>query len=309
MPLIHAASLALALAASDASTSAASLLHADLAMGAREATVRSVLDAQCSHVETVIPDRARFPLAAETEAHLVCDGFTTADGAQFVRGVFVVADGHLVHIELFGDAAPLSRQAGDALAFGGWTAYPAAQMLVDAADNTVHIVNEDGLHTNLFAWHNPLLRREPLAYGEIDVSVPREIRPGTSIDVLRAELDAACPILQERDIDPPSLPAQPATQTQINCFGYVYAGFERKIEFVFGDGTLVLAWILTGEGEADRLQAAMDAHFGAPDLAGTDYRFYEGGAVAQRFDKPEVLVIEPQMGADFMAQLAGHASD
>jgi hypothetical protein len=141
------------------------------------------------------------------------------------------------------------------------------------------------------------------------MSLPPEIRPGVSIEELRPELEAACPVLQERAIEPPSLPTQPSTQTQLNCFGYAYAGFERKIEFVFGDGTLVLAWILTGRGEAGRLQAAMDAHFGEPDFAGADFRFYQGGAVALRFDTPEVLVVDAQLGAGYMNQLAAEAAE
>lgn len=279
-----------------------------LAIGSETAAVEAELDARCSRVASVTPSPVRFPLARDREQHFVCDHYTTPAGHSFERAVFTLADGALVQIEVRGDTAPLSENAGDSIALGDWIAYPDAAMVIDRAANTAHILSGDGLHTNLFAWHNPLMDGETLDYGPLAIDVPPQIRPGESIETLRPEIEAACPVVQVRDIDPPSLPTQPATQTQINCFGYETAGFERKIEFVFGDGQLMLAWILTGRGEGDRLQAAMDAAYGMPDLAAADFRFYDGGAAALRFDKPEILIIQRELGAGYMAQLAAQAT-
>lgn len=304
LPLLLAATLG---SAQDTPQSAAASFADSLAIGADAATVEAVLDARCGAVEPVTPSPVRFPLARDHEEHLVCDGFTTAAGHRFDRAVFTLADGRLAQIEVRGDTAPLTAHAGDSMAFGDWTAYPDAALITDSAAGTAHILSEDGLHTNLFAWHNPLMNGEPLDYGPLTIDLPPQIRPGESLDTLRPEIEAACPVVQERVIDPPSLPTQPTSQIQINCFGYETAGFARKIEFVFGDGQLVLAWILTGRGESDRLQAAMDAAYGTPDLAAADFRFYEGGAVALRFDKPEILVVQHELGAGYMAQLAAQA--
>jgi len=305
LSLFLAATLA---SAQDTPMGAAESFADHLAIGSDAQSVEAELRASCAHLTAVTPTPVRFPLARDHEQHFICDGLTTQAGHRFERAVFTLADGVLAQIEVRGDTAPLTANAGESFALGDWTAYPDAAMVIDAAAGTAHILSEDGLHTNLFAWHNPLMDDAPLDYGPLAIDVPPQIRPGESIETLRAEIEAACPVTQVREIDPPSLPTQPATQTQINCFGYETAGFERKIEYVFGDGRLVLAWILTGRGEADRLETAMDAAYGAPDFAGADFRFYDGGAAALRFDKPEILIVQRELGAGYMAQLAAQAT-
>lgn len=305
LSILLAATLA---SAQDTPTGAAESFADSLAIGSDAQSVETELATRCGRLASVTPTPVRFPLARDHEQHFVCDSLTTQTGDHFERAVFTLADGALAQIEVRGDTAPLTANAGESFALGDWTAYPDAAMVIDAAAGTAHLLSEDGLHTNLFAWHNPLMDDEPLDYGPLAIDVPPQVRPGESIETLRAEIEAVCPVVQVREIEPPSLPTEPQTQTQINCFGYETAGFERKIEYVFGDGRLVLAWILTGRGEGDRLEAAMDAAYGEPDFAGESFRFYDGGAAALRFDKPEILFVERTLGAGYMAQLAAQAS-
>jgi len=305
MPLLSLSLTAALAVAAQAGPAPSQAFDETLVLGAGRAAVEQALEPRCDSLQAVSPPTAGFPLAREEETHLVCTGFTFDSGARLDAAVFTLADGALVQIEARGDTAPLTEHAGDSVTFQDWTAYPAAGLMLDSAAGTAHILSADGLHTNLFAWHNPLLDGEPLDYPPLDVSIPPEVRPGASLETLMPEIEAACPVVQVREIDPPSLPTEPATQTQINCFGYPVAGFERKIEFVFGDDQLVLAWILTGRGESGRLQAAMDAAYGTPVYAGDTFRFYEEGRIALRFDRPEILVVEQSLGASYIDQLNG----
>lgn len=305
MPLLSLSLTAAAAVAAQAGPAPSQAFDDALVLGAGLESVEQALEPRCDSLQAVSPSPAGFPLAREEETHLVCHGFTFDSGERLDAAVFTLADGALVQIEARGDTAPLTAHAGDSVSYAHWTAYPAAGLILDDAAGTAHILSGDGLHANLFAWHNPLLDGEPLDYAPVDVSIPPEVRPGASLETLMPEIEAACPVVQVREIDPPSLPTDPTAQTQINCFGYPVAGFERKIEFVFGDGQLVLAWILTGRGEADRLQTAMDAAYGMPVYAGDTFRFYEDGRIALRFDKPEILVVEQSLGAGYIDQLNG----
>ena len=108
-------------------------------------------------------------------------------------------------------------------------------------------------------------------------------------DELAPEIEQACAFTFTQDLEP-GLPTEPETQTQIDCFGYPIAGFERKIEFVFGDGQLELIWIRTGSGEEDRLRDMLTGQFGEGELLMDGMESFADRHVILRTDKPELLM-------------------
>ena len=82
------------------------------------------------------------------------------------------------------------------------------------------------------------------------------------------------------------LPNKPEQQVQIDCFGFPYAGFERKFEAVFGDGKLQVIWVLTGKPEESRLRALLIKDWGQPSLVNESWEVFGDGRISLYNAKP-----------------------
>ena len=82
---------------------------------------------------------------------------------------------------------------------------------------------------------------------------------------------------------------------QINCFGYEYAGFERKFEAVFGDGKLQVVWVLSGQQEEQRIRQQLLADWGPAEITNPKWEVFAGGKISLRKDKPELLILADEM--------------
>ena len=91
-------------------------------------------------------------------------------------------------------------------------------------------------------------------------------------------------------------------QQQLDCFGFEYAGFPRKIEAVFGDGILEQVWILTGKPEEDRIRQALTEAYGAPSFVDENWEVFDDGRVMLRKDKPEVLMVSDRLAPLYRAE-------
>jgi hypothetical protein len=149
----------------------------------------------------------------------------------------------------------------------------------------------------MFLWRNPLLSANASAARVFDPSarIPSVLIFGESIETLAFLFEERCGMTTQDEIEQIWLPTNPARQTQINCYGYDYAGFTRKIEAVFGDGILQLAWILAGSGEEDRLRQALIAAYGPAISDNGTYEVFADGRVALRKDKPEILILSEEL--------------
>jgi hypothetical protein len=255
-----------------------------LALGMSETALASELQSACDEARRLEPADVGFPLAAEQEAHWVCEG-GPAGGLE--RSVFVIADGVLVFASFVGDSE-LLEPSGDAFDAFGYRVWEDRGVFVHAETDTTWWLDAGGLHANLFAWRHPLLDGDPQpTWSRAGFVVPPEVRFGETLQALEPEVEAACAFTVTRELEP-SLPTQPSTQTQIDCFGYEVAGFPRKIEF--GDGRLELVWILTGRGEEQRLRAALIADHGSAESLIPGMEFFDDRRVALRTDKPELMM-------------------
>ena len=300
--LLAAAALGLTLSGMPALADPLAAIDPALAMGAQGPALETLLEQSCDGLERIDVDTPRFPLAADSEAHLICDGLDLASGARLDRAVFILGDGALVHVNATGGAEALA-QPGEAQQFRDFTAWPDAGVLIDTASDTVWVLNPDGVHTNLFMWRHPALDGAALPEAQaLTFALPAEIRLGETLEVLAPEIEAACAFTRTFE-DEPGLPTGNTTQTQIDCFGYEVAGFSRKIEFVFADGRLALAWILTGVGDEARLRELLTAQYGeAAAAVPPGLEFFPGERIALRTDKPEILVASEAVVSAFLGR-------
>ncbi len=269
------------------------------------AMVESVLKDVCKSVDVANASPVQFPLASDTEQHFRCEDMALP-GGSIAKAVFVVADDRLKMAELRGGAVNALVYPGleTQMRYLEYDVYNQASLFVDRKTDTAWLLSVEALHPNLFTWSNPYLDDDQADIPEYDASAatPSLFEPGGELNTLLPIFEAACPLMNVETIKQPWLATNPDAQSQVNCFGYVYAGFPRKIEAVFGDDELELIWILTGKQEEDRVRNALIDAFGAPEMTNDKWDVFSSGRVALRKDKPEVLVISEKLVSYYWEQ-------
>jgi hypothetical protein len=76
---------------------------------------------------------------------------------------------------------------------------------------------------------------------------------------------------------------------QIDCEGFPFLGATRHAEFVFGDDSLEMVWIMTTAAEQASILAAMREAYGQPSIHNAKYDAFLRGRAALRVKPPEVL--------------------
>lgn len=266
------------------------------------ASVKANLSNHCRSLKVISVGSPNFPLAKESEQHLVCEGISI--GNQEIReAAFAFGDDRLSLIEARGGAvkALTARASAEAKPYLHFKAYFEDLMLADTKADAVWLLSPESIHPNLFAWSNPYLPSNKGSKTEYRRSAksPELLKFGSILADLLPGFEGQCPIYNVEEIAEPWLQTKPKTQTQINCFGYEYGGFPRKIEAVFGDDVLELAWILTGKGEEDRLRKALTVEYGEPKFVNEDWEAFDEWRIALRKDKPEVLVLSERLAPIF----------
>lgn len=135
---------------------------------------------------------------------------------------------------------------------------------------------------------------------------PEVVRFGASAESVQRALGdtAACKTMKLRPIIPPFLPDIRTGQVQVDCDGFVFMGKPRWTEFVIGDDSLEMVWILTTREEQETLRVAMIAAYGQPSHVNAKYVAFASHYAALRLDKPEVLFYSKRQAAHLLADFA-----
>lgn len=253
----------------------------------------------CESLETVRIDPPVIPVARQDESHVLCRNYE-ADGVGKIEEIaFTFGDQSLSLIEARGGAvASLSALSeSDPQEFRDYEVYFDDLLVTKPDEGAAWLLTQESVFPHMFLWRNPLLSANASAAHTFDPSarIPSVLKFGESIETLAPVLDESCEMTRQDEIEQIWLPNHPGRQTQINCYGYDYAGFTRKIEAVFGDGILQLAWILAGSGEEDRLRQALIAAYGPAISDNGTYEVFADGRVALRKDKPEILILSEEL--------------
>lgn len=260
------------------------------------ATLHSKLRSPCESLSLVSVNPPRFPLAAQREQHLLCNSYRQR-GISWDNAVFTLADDRFVRMEAVGvSAAEIRTALGEPeMSYLGFDVFQSALFWLSEAQDSVIWLDPEGLHPNLFAWRNPLLTGDTYPGPAQDTALPRFDAFEQSMDQQLSSLQISCSPLQVEEIEEIWLRNQPKEQRQANCFNFAYAGFERKIEFVYGDGKLEVMWILTAKAEEQRVRELLVAAWGAPSINNADWEVFDGGRIALRKDTPELLLLSEEM--------------
>ena len=237
-----------------------------------------------------------FPLAKNEEQHLVCSEIKTETGI-ISKAVFTFADDQLTYIEAHGNVEQsLASNLTDTLShYMGYEIYSKQKLFINTKKDIAWIMTKEAMHPNLFVWENPYLKTQKNEALNNTGLIPAFLKMGTPFNELKASLEANSAFTTKEELDG----SDPNAQYQINCFGVNYLGFPRKAEARFGDDKLNMVWILTGKGEEDRVRQALTKQYGPPIFEDDAWEVYNNWQVGLRKDKPEVLLLEQQIGLGY----------
>ena len=260
------------------------------------ATLQTKLKDNCKSQSLIKVTPPSYPLAEKSEVHLLCQNYQK-DDVIFEKAIFVVADDQLQQMEASTVNIPdlttkLGEVSGKYLSMqifdkGRYWYHPQQKRFVWLA--------KPALHPNLFSWHNPYLTKTKDFHYQQNIQLPELLDFSKSIEDLKPLFEQHCPQIQLDQAKRIWLPNKPKSQTQINCFEYLYAGFPRKLEAVFGDGKLQVIWVLSGKAEESRLRNLLLEQFGRPSINNKNWEVFAGGRISLRKDKPELLILSDEM--------------
>lgn len=270
----------------------------EIDLGAPLATVADKLG-EISETSNIINiDTPSFPLAKDRETHLVCSNITTTSGS-IKKAVFTFADNVLVYIEAKGNAiATFTHNRKDtASTYLDYSIYSRDKLLLNKKKDIAWIMNDEAMHVNLFSWENPYLdpslkKTDPAKVTNV---IPPFLKMGASMEEIKPLIEANSKFISVEELDG----NDPNAQVQINGFGVDYMGFPRKIEARFGANKLNVVWILSGKAEEDRIRKALIAQYGKAVYTNDEWEIFNDWQVGLRKDKPEVLLMEKQIGLSY----------
>ncbi len=274
-----------------------------LAFGDGVEIARATLGPDCRSISAFDLSAPRLPIAAENESELICWNYENMSGLRLETLVLRFADGGLAMIEAQGgNVAGLLRPDEETMEYAGFTGYMGPDEAVVIDGDVAWVVRTEDMHSHPFLGSTPMLTAEGAPAAAASALKPTDLVFGASLDQIREIFVPQCPRAVEREISPPDLLTQPKKQIQIDCLGFPYAGFPRKVEAVFADGELALVWILTGKPEEPRVRDALISVYGDPVHVGDDSEVFGDGSVILRKDKPEVLFLSAELAAAFAEQ-------
>ncbi len=276
----------------------AEIIFNDIHLNESLETVSQKLSSITEISKVITSEKPSFPLAKDREDHLVCSNLTTANGI-INTAVFTFADNKLVYIEARGNAYKtlVSKRKDTARNYIKYEVYVKDRLFLNKEKDIAWIITKEAMHTNLFAWENPYLDPD---YKTKKVShnsknLPVFLKMGTSLEEIKPLLEGNSDFTYTEELDG----SDPNAQIQVNCFGVPYSGFPRKIEARFGNNKLNVVWILTAKGEEDRIRKALTSQFGDPIFVNEGWEIFDNWQVGLRKDKPEVLLMEKQIGLNY----------
>ncbi|HKJ16651.1 MAG TPA: hypothetical protein VJ984_04820 [Xanthomonadales bacterium] len=274
-------------------------------MGASLDELQSFAEKHCSETTLIESETIHYPLAKDSEASLLCKRYTGTP-IGFETAAFVIADGVFVQMEAHGvdtDSAHSALGEADGT-YLGMENYREGTIWLDSATARLLWLTEDARHPNLFAWNNPVLGNGTSTQNET-TEIPALLDFSASLEALLPEFEQQCPQMVVNENERIWLPNKPDQQVQIDCFGYSFAGFERKFEAVFGDGKLQVIWVLTGKPEESRLSARLKHDWGQPTMVNDSWEVYGDGRISLYKDKPEFLILSDEMIPLYQEMLNG----
>mgnify|MGYP003149856193 CR=1 FL=1 len=127
------------------------------------------------------------------------------------------------------------------------------------------------------------------------VDKPKIFEFGTSMNEMKSRLTSLTDSVVVRNNEPIQLPTAKNEQSQLDVYGFEYAGKKRKAELIFADDALDIVWILTDVEEEQRFIEHFKSKYGEPTHSTGEATFFLDNATAVRNKPHEVLFISERL--------------
>ena len=213
--------------------------------------------------------------------------------------VLTFGDDQLKYVEARGNVWQVFAEGrtDTASTYMDYTVYFDDGLFLDRKKDIAWILSPGAMHANLFTWENPFLddSGNKKNTSAVKTTIPEFLTMGASLESMSGPMEENSLFTFKEELDG----SDPNAQVQVNCFGVDYLGFPRKVEARFGNNKLNVVWILTGKEEEGRIRNALVAQYGAPVFENNDWEIYNNWQVGLRKDKPEVLLMEQEIGLQY----------
>ncbi|WP_203295030.1 hypothetical protein [Maricaulis parjimensis] len=276
-----------------------SLAQADtgLEIGMSAEAAQAQLDAQCDRLDVTHFEPSRHPSAHTSETHIRCEGFAGSNGSTAEHLLASFADGSLFMLEARGEMTGLVPDVDPAGNLGGYTVYLPHLIVTHAESGRWFHLSQMDQAPLALGWDNPAWSGERPAPSDTSFALPDWVSFGDSVETLSSVAEAACPLQALRDIPEIWLDTQPQRQQQLDCYGIEVAGYPRKLELVFGDGTLEQVWFMFGEADIPRARDWLTQTYGPALHVDEQYEIFDDWRVALRKDVPEIRAASDRLAA------------
>ena len=273
-----------------------------LAVGDSETVALEKLGDDCSGIERRVVSPPSHPSAESSEVHLVCSGVAINDRPVDVL-VLTFGDDSLsmAFAEGGATAAFKSMFSEELMTYLQFSGSFEDRLIMNDVEDQAWLLSPETAHANLFMWANPYVETSDAPGYRSSAARPDLLAFGEHLDSLQPEFEAQCDFTRVDEYRVWLL-TEPDVQQQLDCFGFEYAGYPRKIEAVFGDGILEQVWILTGKAEEDRVRQALIEAYGEPSFVDEMWEIFDDGLVMLRKDKPEVLMVSERLAPLYRAE-------
>ena len=249
-----------------------------------------------SVIKTATPS---FPLSEHKEEHLIASNVRLENGI-IDKVVFTFSDDKLSYIQAKGNVFETltSELKSEMKTYLDYQIYFSELLFINTKTDVAWLLTPESVHPNLFTWNNPYLSTHVETSYNPSVKIPSFIKMGEHLDIV-------LPLLKENSefIEIENLSGDDTTvKIQVNCFGIEYAGFPRKFEARFKNGTLEMVWILTGKGEENRIREKLTEEYGTALFTNNEWEVFNNWTVLLRKDKPEILLLTKELGLLYKEQ-------
>ncbi|MEZ4956507.1 MAG: hypothetical protein R2825_23315 [Saprospiraceae bacterium] len=118
---------------------------------------------------------------------------------------------------------------------------------------------------------------------------------GSSMEETKALLEAHSDSIIVKRNQRIQVPTAKKEQSQLDVYGYEYAGKKRIVELIFADNVLDIAWILTEADEEAFFIQHFKSKYGKPTHVTGEATFFINDRVAVRNNPHEVLYISERL--------------
>ncbi len=239
------------------------------------------------------------PITAEPVNHLIAENFQFSDQITVDKIIFSYVNDQVILIQTKDIRVAnelIKTIESNPMDYAGHTIYPDYCMTINKENQLISIFPKEYLHSHIFLWENPALRTEikriPRAVNLLQMPLEGGIAN------IMTQFSPRSQLINKRVIS--DSPFQGiSSHVQLDCFGYHYFEFPRKVEFVLLDDQLEYLWVLIGKAEIPKIKILLEAMTGGIEKETANYIWFADGRTAIRKDVAEVLICSEKYRSHF----------